>query len=141
MDPTTTLIELPYTTSESEDRLTLEMIERDLYVTYAAYLYDEEKYVDTVLTFREVLALETYTEGCCPADPIVEFGAVTVHTMSDWLTKVLRRFNERAGWMEAQKSLGGDNRFKHYQVYFLDELGMQVIAASFEINPEDGHVG
>ncbi|MFA6241123.1 MAG: hypothetical protein WC655_09350 [Candidatus Hydrogenedentales bacterium] len=124
--------------------LILEMIERDLRVTYAAYLYDEESYVNTVVTFREVLALETYAEGCCSAchaDLFVEFGEVTVHATSDWLTKVLRRWNERVGWTELQKSLGGDKRFRHYQIFFDHVMGIQVVAASCEINPEDGHAG
>ena len=87
------------------------------------------------ITFREVLGYEVYQSVCSPAQSLVANNEVRVNRESQWLSEVLTRWSESVGWQEYQSRMGGPKRFIHYQVYFDDVCGVQVIAASCEIEP------
>jgi len=85
------------------------------------------------LTFGDVLAYEVCSSVSCSADTVIASDVVEVRKESSWLTQIVARWKIAVGWQQYQQDLGGEERFKHYVVYFDDVCAVQVIAATCAI--------
>ncbi|MFA6241122.1 MAG: hypothetical protein WC655_09345 [Candidatus Hydrogenedentales bacterium] len=129
-------IPLPFSTNAKSKRPTLKLTGRDLRVTYGGALPEHAR-VHVAVMFKEVLALEYCDGTCVSADHVVDSDSITVRATSDWLAEVLRVWDNRYGRTEFQLSKGGNKRFKHYQMYFEDFCGIQLIGSSCEVRTEE----
>lgn len=92
------------------------------------------------IVFDETLAFQYRQIACCREVDIVGAREVRSLPQSDLLSATLEQWQESVGWQEWQRKQGGDQRFKHFTVFF-DDVGCVDVIATSCCAYESSHLG
>jgi hypothetical protein len=87
---------------------------------------------NTELVFEEVLDFEFRQAVCLVVEDLLPFTQMLCLRKSDRLSAILELWRKSVGWQEFQTRNGGEERFRHYKLYFDNAGGLDIIASGFQ---------
>ena len=85
------------------------------------------------VVFEELLYFMFCDISCCHPSDIVSSNHIRKQEKTELLMSVLSRWSETVGWQEWQQKQGGQDRFRHFTIFFDDVGAINVIASKCSV--------